>query len=62
VKKMVFEIPPVRLRSNGGGGRIHYRFMRRSDDSSAETFRVVGNLQHSYAPAASSRTKSRRVA
>lgn len=62
VKKMVFEIPPVRLGVNGGGGRIHYRFMRRSDDSSAETFRVVGNLQHSYAPASSRATPRRRTA
>lgn len=62
VKKMVFEIPPVRLGKNAGGGRIHYWFMRRSDDSSGETFRVTANLQHSFAPAAQRKIPGRRVA
>lgn len=54
VKHLTFEIPPIRLAHQGGGGRIFYWFMRRSDDSATgKPFRVVGNLQSTYYPARS---------
>lgn len=61
VKCLRFEIPPIRFsKLGGGGGRIHYRFMRRSDDTAGAAgrkFWLVGNIQSSYSPALSQRTR-----
>lgn len=56
VRAMRFEIPARHLSKLGGGGRIHCYFMRRSDDSSAERFRLVGNIQSTAVPAKSRTT------
>lgn len=60
VKCLKFEIPPLYLsRMGGGGGRLHYRFVRRSDDSATgKSFRLVGNIQSSFSPVHSSRART----